>query len=219
MKTHFVFAIGIAALALGTAIAPAATTFLGAPADELVFFSDPDGTGANDGPPASLLGLPDGGHRDIADGGATFRFSDTLQSFDYTPVEIPAGTDLILVDVGLSLDIPTVEFGYGTPADADLDGDADVVAGSAILISTAGPQVFSWGPPSESGVASLIFYDLDGAAGFAGFTSDFFVSVDALDNQEIDALHLAVPEPGSLFLATIGLIGVMGWRCRRSSQR
>jgi hypothetical protein len=206
--------VGIS-LAYSAAAAHAATTFLGAPADEFVFYVDPEPPMNDEGPPASMLGLPNGTHVDLDGGGTTVRFADILQTFDYSPAEIPVQADLIIVGVG-NLDIPLfVGFGNGNPQDANSDGVADVVDGTAVLVGTAAGLTYPWTLPGNT--TNLLFYDLPGSV---LVTQQFFVTIDG-DDLEIDAVQLnRIPEPSAFALGGLALCAFAIWaRAARRSRR
>ena len=90
------------------------TVMEGSFAGNIHFFSDPDPQAPNDGSVSSILGQPDGVWNDLNHGGITLGFSDSPVAFDWE-TEIPAGTQMIVTDVG-EIDFRTfIQFGYGTP--------------------------------------------------------------------------------------------------------
>ncbi len=164
---------------------------------------------------SSVIGIPDGAHVDFDGGAATFTFSQTMDSFDYG-IDIPEEADLIIVGVG-NLDIMSslINFGYGIPIDANIDGFADNGIDQPLYLET---DILSEPPWSvHSGNINISFFDLDCRDDFTGFSNDFFLSVNDYRDLEIDAIHLissgsTVPEPATILLVGIGLLAIIGVR-------
>lgn len=189
--------------AVGIPIAMA-DVFSGPFASQVVFYAGRPGED-----PIRALGAPDQGSVELDGGSTTLRFPSGGQPWDYTAgAAIPAGTDLIVIDVVPGDLRPIACFGYDSgPADNNNDGRPDAGLLQAVLLGSSplGPTYWD----NDNG-ADILYFSM--GAGFHGVTSDFYVAVcDAVGgNFDLNAVQV-VPAPGAVMIFAGGAI----LTCRR----